>query len=103
MKKNLQIPFLQAENSWRGGEGGWTRGDWRNPGGVLLLKTRKKIDFVLKDRTAHLSSMVQVSGDGVMLGYLNNTEANAKTFTEDGRWTDDHHDRNHLDLSSSLS
>ena len=68
------------------------------------LKLEKKNDFILKDRTAHLSSMVQVSGDGVMLGYLNNTEANAKTFTEDGRWTEDHHhDRNHLDLSSSLS
>ena len=29
--------------------------------------------------------MLQVSGDGVMLGYLNNPEANAKTFTDD-RW-----------------
>jgi len=28
---------------------------------------------------------IQVSGDGVMLGYLNNPEANAKTFTDD-RW-----------------
>ena len=27
-----------------------------------------------------------MSGDGVMLGYLNNEEANAKTFTKD-RWT----------------
>ena len=62
------------------------------------LKLEKKNDFILKDRTAHLSSMVQVSGDGVMLGYLNNAEANAKTFTEDGRWTEDHHDRNHLDM-----
>ena len=30
--------------------------------------------------------MVQVAGDGVMLGYLNNPEANAKTFTDD-RWS----------------
>ena len=32
-----------------------------------------------------ICGVVQVSGDGVMLGYLNNPEANAKTFTED-RW-----------------
>ena len=69
----------------------------------ISLKLEKRLTLSLKIELAHLSSMVQVSGDGVMLGYLNNTEANAKTFTEDGRWTEDHHDRNHLDLSSSLS
>ena len=36
-KLDEQIDWLQAENSRRGGEGGWTRADWRAPGDCMSL------------------------------------------------------------------
>jgi len=43
------------------------------------------VDEDEKVLAAEQTGEIQVSGDGVMLGYLNNEEANAKTFTKD-RW-----------------
>ena len=74
MTVEYSVGKTQVENSRRGGEGGSTKPDWRDSGGVPL-----------SNQLLTIESMLQVSGDGVMLGYLNNPEANAKTFTDD-RW-----------------
>ncbi len=58
----------------------------RKPGtvGPAVPCCEIRIDGVQENEKGYLSGEIQVKGDNVMLGYMNNDEANAEAFTDDG-------------------
>ena len=58
----------------------------RKPGSVgpSVSCCEARIAEGTKDDDGHMIGEIQVKGDNVMLGYMNNDEANASSFTEDG-------------------
>ncbi len=58
----------------------------RKPGSVGPDVTccQSRIDGTIQDENGHITGEIQVKGDNVMMGYMNNDEANAAAFTEDG-------------------
>ena len=58
----------------------------RKPGSVgpAVPCNEVRIDGLETNELGYISGEIQVKGDNVMLGYMNNDEANAAVFTEDG-------------------
>ncbi|MBQ7312357.1 MAG: AMP-binding protein, partial [Clostridia bacterium] len=58
----------------------------RKPGtvGPAVPCCEIRIDGVQENDKGYISGEIQVRGDNVMLGYMNNDEANAEAFTDDG-------------------
>ena len=58
----------------------------RKPGSVgpAVPCCEARIDGTEPDDDGHVTGEIQVRGDNVMLGYMNNDEANEGAFTEDG-------------------
>ncbi len=58
----------------------------RKPGAVgpAVSCCEVRIEGTMMNEAGYLSGEIQVKGDNVMLGYMNNDEANAEAFTDDG-------------------